>query len=132
MVKVALGSGANPPTRAEALTLDSGENSLESAVIDPSAGYVYYGTFTSAGKVVKVDYALLGAIYGTEMTMVEEGHLNDVRFYSHSPSGNVRLAIYDDQEPRNLLWESGSTGITKAEEWLTVPISSGTPTLCRC
>ena len=41
-------------SRVGALTLDSGEDGLYSAVIDPSGGYAYFGTFTWPGTVVKV------------------------------------------------------------------------------
>ncbi|MBW7937996.1 MAG: hypothetical protein H3C63_03970, partial [Candidatus Omnitrophica bacterium] len=54
VVKVALGAGSNPPTRVGAVALDSGEENLASAVIDPGAGYAYFGTYTTPGMVVKV------------------------------------------------------------------------------
>lgn len=54
VVKVALGSGTNPPERVAALPLLSGEAGLISAVIDPTAGYAYFGTATIPGNVVKV------------------------------------------------------------------------------
>ncbi|MCK6496786.1 hypothetical protein L6Q85_11065 [bacterium] len=54
VVKVALGTGSNPPIRVGGITLDAGENVLSSAVIDPSAGFAYFGTDTSPGVVVKV------------------------------------------------------------------------------
>jgi hypothetical protein len=41
-------------TRVGALTLNSGENNLRSAVIDPAGDYAYFGTLTSPGVVVKV------------------------------------------------------------------------------
>jgi len=44
--------------RAGALTLSAGENHLYSAVIDPAAGFAYFGTYyTIPGIVVKVDLA---------------------------------------------------------------------------
>ena len=42
-------------TRVGALILDSGENSLVSAVIDQPNGFAYFGTNTSPGKIIKVD-----------------------------------------------------------------------------
>ncbi|MBK7496679.1 MAG: hypothetical protein IPI28_15285, partial [Candidatus Omnitrophica bacterium] len=54
VVKVELGTGNNPPTRVGAVTLNSGEQSLVSALIDPAAGYAYFGTWTNPGFVVKV------------------------------------------------------------------------------
>ena len=54
VVKVALGAGANPPSRVGAVTLNAGEYDLRSGVIDPSAGYAYFGTYGWPGRVVKV------------------------------------------------------------------------------
>ncbi len=49
----------NPGTESEllrqaALTLESGEDSVVSAVIDAANGYAYFGTNTFPGQVVKV------------------------------------------------------------------------------
>ena len=41
-------------SRDSARTLDSGEDDLWSAVIDPAGDYAYFGTWTSPGRVVKV------------------------------------------------------------------------------
>jgi len=61
VVKVALGAGSDPPTRVGAVTLESGERYLRSAVIDPASGHAWFGTGsapfgteTSHGRVVKV------------------------------------------------------------------------------
>lgn len=54
VIKVALDSGAAPPSRVGAVTLDAGEVDLYCAVIDPAAGYAYFGTRTWPGRVVKV------------------------------------------------------------------------------
>lgn len=54
VVKVALGTGANPPTRVGAVELNEEEYMLYSAVIDPAAGYAYFGTGSYPGRVVKV------------------------------------------------------------------------------
>jgi hypothetical protein len=44
---------ANALVMRDRLTLNTRENNLRSAVIDPS-GYAYFGTHTSPGKIVKV------------------------------------------------------------------------------
>ncbi len=52
-------------TRVGNLTLNSGEDDLQSAVIDPSGGYAYFGTATNPALVVKVhlaDFADAGAL----------------------------------------------------------------------
>ncbi len=110
------------------LTLVAGENQLVSAVIDAAAGYGYFGTNTAPGNVVKVALSENGYLKGTKTTLLEAGDITGVSFYSHNAKGNVRLAIYDDATPRNLLWESGLIANTATAGWLTVPIASGTPT----
>ncbi len=54
IVKVALGTGSNPPTRVNALTLNPGEDKLACAVIDTTNGYAYFGIDRSPGRVIKV------------------------------------------------------------------------------
>lgn len=59
VVKVALGTGNNPPARASALTLEAGEESLHCAVADPAAGYAWFGAagpLFEQGRVVKVAF----------------------------------------------------------------------------
>ena len=55
MVKVQLGAGNALPTRVGALTLLAGESFLKSAILDNINEYVYFGTETAPGIVVKVD-----------------------------------------------------------------------------
>jgi hypothetical protein len=54
VVKVALSSGANPPVRVGAVTLEHGEESLSCAVIDAANGYAWFATGTVPAKLVKV------------------------------------------------------------------------------
>ena len=63
VVKVALGDGDAPPTRVNALTLNSGENNLCCAVADTDSYAVhgYFGTDTAPGSVVKVELTV-GAV----------------------------------------------------------------------
>jgi PKD repeat protein/predicted RNA-binding protein with TRAM domain len=52
-------------TRVGALTLNTGENVLSSAVIDSGGGFAYFGTETSPGRVVKVrlsDFTRVGGL----------------------------------------------------------------------
>ena len=127
LVKVALGKGADAPTRVGALTLNSGEPNVSCAVIDPAAGYAYLGTYTSPGIVVKIGLSENGSLKATKITMPEAGNLTDVRFYSHAAKGNVRLAIYSNAAPKSLLWQSASVPNSVAGAFLIAPISSGTP-----
>jgi len=52
-------------SRVASITLQSGEDRLRSAVVDPSGQYAYFGTYTSPGKVVKInlsDFTRVSAI----------------------------------------------------------------------
>ena len=59
--------------------------------------------------------------------MPENGDVSGVSFYSHAAAGNVRLALYDNAADPALLWESPSTANTASNDWLAVPIASGSP-----
>jgi hypothetical protein len=54
VVKVALGSGANPPTRVGAVTLNAREIYLKSAMLDAANGYAYFANYGRAWSVVMV------------------------------------------------------------------------------
>lgn len=127
IVKVALGSGSNPPTRLGAIPLGSGENFIRSAVIDTATRSAYFATDFGSGFVVKVALSQRDALRATRFTIPESGSVDDMRLYSHAASGNVRLALYDNAEPKNLLWESGVVANTANNDTLVVPIASGTP-----
>ncbi|MCA9414578.1 MAG: hypothetical protein KC944_25420, partial [Candidatus Omnitrophica bacterium] len=107
LTKVALGNGVDPPTRIRHSSI--GESPFACATIDLSEGYAYLGVNGSPGRVAKVDLSLKGSLHATAMTMPEGGVISEVRIYSHRQLGHLRAAIYDDQTPRNLLWQSNST-----------------------
>ncbi len=148
--KIGLGAGSAPPTEIGYLQLKAGtcgtacyppdggniggadadtygEIYLQSSLIDLAKGYAYFGTDTVPGQVVKVAISQQGAIKGTKVNVAETANVNDVRFYSHAAAGNVRLAIYDNASPKNLLWQSGSMANAVAGGWLAAPIASGSP-----
>jgi len=129
VVKVALGVGSALPKRVGAVTLANGENYFNSAVIDVASGHALFGTFTVPGRVVKVALAgnQQGQLKATRFTIPETGIVTEARFFSHAASGNVRLALYDNAEPKNLLWESGAVANTAEGADLIVPIGEGTP-----
>jgi len=54
VIKVAMGAGADLPTRIGTLTLDTGEDQLVSGVVDAANGHAYFGTATQPGQVIKV------------------------------------------------------------------------------
>jgi len=127
VVKVALGAGNSSPTRVGAIPLASGENRLWSAVMDPEKGYAYFGTQNRPGRIVRVALSQRGFIKATRLTLPEEGAVEALRFYSHQAVGNIRLALYDADTDPALLWETGDVLNAAAEDWLTVPVSNGTP-----
>ena len=68
-----------------------------------------------------------GFVKGTKVTLSQTASINDVRFYSHTASGDARLALYDNASPKNLLWQSGSVTNLAANAWLAVPVANGAP-----
>ena len=68
-----------------------------------------------------------GAIKGTKLSLAEPAAVSNVCFYSHAASGNLRLALYDNAAPKQLLWQSAPLINTAASNWITVPISAGLP-----
>ena len=68
-----------------------------------------------------------GFIKGTRVTLDAPAAVRNVSFYSHAAAGNLRLAIYDNHAPRQLLWQSGATSNTTAGDWVRLPIASGEP-----
>lgn len=55
ILRVAPGSGNAPPQILDTIQLSSPQSSLVSAVLDPQAGYAWFGTMDNPGRVVKVD-----------------------------------------------------------------------------
>jgi hypothetical protein len=116
-------------TRAGALSLNPGERLLYTAVLDATTGYAYFGTGTTPGRVLKValDKNQKDVVNASELTMLEQGNVTDVSFYSHAAAGNVRLALYDNSSNPTLLWQSPPTANTADDAWLAVPVNGGTP-----
>lgn len=131
LVKVAAGSGSNPPTRVGAVALESGEDSVfRGAVIDTASGYAYLAPTaqgTSPGIVVRVGLSQQGFMKATRLSMPEAGRVRELRMYSHAAVGNLRLALYDTAATPHLLWQSGVLPNTAAHAWLATSIAAGTP-----
>jgi hypothetical protein len=68
-----------------------------------------------------------GFIKGTKVTVPGAAIVSNVWFYSHAAAGNLRLGIYDNQSPKNLLWQSGAISNTAAGSWITAPVAAGQP-----
>jgi hypothetical protein len=130
-----------------------GEVYLKSSLIDVKQGYAYFGHDNGtdipnfSARVTKVQYSNKGSIKGDKITIPAGSRLSSVHFYSHTAtpayvdsisgktlsSGNVRLAIYDDDggnpsHPAHLIWDSGDIANSVTNGWITVS-SGGTPKL---
>lgn len=147
VIKVAMGMGSALPTEVGSIQLYVGPSTLnvdtcpaptgsplngeifiQSGLIDPTQGYTYWGTDTWPGQVVKVRYSEKGVIKGTQISLDQSASVTTINFYSQTASGNINLAIYDNSSPNNLLWQSGTMANTTANNWISVPISSGSTT----
>jgi len=64
-------------------------------------------------------------IRAKRFTLTAEKPVFSVRIYSHVAVGNARVAIFDEQSPKNKKWEANS--IALAAGWNEVLISQGTP-----
>src|SRR6185295_1910477 len=101
ILKTTLGSGNNLPQRLGRLDLPASGGGT--SVIDTINGYAY---LDNGQKFALSNKNLITA---SQLTLFERAQVTDVRFYSHTASGNLRLAIYDNSSPKNLLWQSNST-----------------------
>ena len=137
--KVRFGAGDSMPVEIGALLLESGsqpnpadgsnvinspptlygEVFLQSAVRDSAKGYAYFGTDSSPGQIVKVALGHQGAIKATRVSLPVSGYVADAKFYCHAAVGNVRLAIYNDANPRALVWQCAP--LPAAVGWLSAP-----------
>ncbi len=68
-----------------------------------------------------------GFVKGTKITLANPASVSNVWFYSHAAAGNLRLGVYDNHSPKNLLWQSGSISNTVAGGWIAAPIAAGAP-----
>jgi hypothetical protein len=126
--QIQLRVGSNPPVPpAQANEPQAGEVYVRSGGYDPGTGEDYFGTDSYPAQVIKVRTSLEGAIEGTKIVLGQSAAVNDVRFYSQSAAGDLRLAIYDSGG--NLVWQSGSIADTVANGWISAPVPPGTLTL---
>jgi hypothetical protein len=62
---------------------------------------------------------------GSKFTLDAEKEIYAVKIHSHVAVGNARVAVFDEQSPKNKKWESGSIALAAGAN--TILISSGTP-----
>ncbi len=125
VVKVGLGEGAALPTRIGALKLSL--SSPGPALMDSAREYAYYGIPSNPFQLLKATISQKRHLKASKILLLESGIVSSVSFYSHGAQGNLRLAIYDDSSPKNLLWQSGSIPNTAANDWVTAEIGGGFP-----
>jgi len=81
---------------------------------------------TDSWKLYGITVAIKGYIKGTKATLsVTAASFDKISFYSHSATGNGRLAVFDNASPKALIWESGSTALS-ANAWVNVTITGVT------
>jgi hypothetical protein len=119
------GNSDNSPDNG--LTYPYGEVYAQGCVIDNNAGYAYFGTDSSPGQVIKVAFSQKAAIKGTQAVLTQTAVVSDVKFYSYASGGHLRLGIYDNSTPPNLLWDSGTVANNTSGGWITQNISAGSP-----
>jgi DNA-binding beta-propeller fold protein YncE len=81
----------------------------------------------SRGIKLQIDQGQRGLLKATRFELAESADVNLARFYSHLPEGNYRLALYNDAEPKQLLWESEAIANNATDFAPVVPISLGAP-----
>lgn len=97
--------------------------------IDPSGEYAYLRYGTSLQKVaLGSSFQVTSSTYGSQISLTQGAVARDVRFYSHTAKGQLRLAIYSNDNPKKLLWQSGIINDVLTNDWVTTPIDMGNPT----
>ncbi len=131
VLKVRLGEGNDLASKNGLIQLAAGEEKLHAAVYDSVEGYGYFATQTAPGKVVKIAFTTneRDTVRATKITLAEWAEVTGFSFYSHLADGNVRFGIYGDLPGKPLLWQSESTSNTAQNDWVSVPINLGTPSI---
>lgn len=97
-----------------------------SGAIDASSNRIVVAAGTNPTKFLKLAYGHAGILRATRFQMPVRGLVEDVRFYRHYAGGNLRLSLYAEGEPKQLVWESEGVESTGTGE-IVVPIAAGTP-----
>lgn len=115
VLKIVLGSGSNPPTRADALALPAGEGTLHSVVADPAGGYAWFGAggpFFANPEIIKVAFGAdnapsrrVGAVaLNTNAAPIDAAAIDGVAGYAifgsaAAPSQVIKIALGDGEAP---------------------------------
>ena len=99
---------------------------MQSAMPQLARGCAYFGTDSQPGQVARVALGHAGAIKATKVVLGTTAYVTDVRFFTHTALGNVRLAIFDNASPMNLVWQStpfANTGGTLVAQVGSTPLT---------
>jgi hypothetical protein len=69
-------------------------------------------------------YPMANKLRTVRITVPSTTEATSIRFYSHMPAGKFRFAIFAGS---GLVWQSGEIANSVSEDFITVPISLGTP-----
>lgn len=132
--RLGLGMGAEPPTIDGAFGYSAPNLGIRTGglFLDQASEIAYFATsdFQTPTELVSVSLARQrGLLLGTKLQLTEPAPtVKTMKLYSHTAAGKLRLALYDNAEPKRLVWQSGEVDNTGANGFVEVPISAGTPT----
>lgn len=129
--------------RSDLAVAESGEylysnyfySAVYNPVIDAPERYLYgvfdqlsrLGDAATTRALARVNLAMNGSIHANRVHPVVREAVRNVYFYNHEAGGHVRLAIYDNLSPKNLIWQSAPIDLATSNTWTVAPISGGTP-----
>jgi len=117
----------NTMTRLASSQLPGADWAFFRALFDIPNGVVYLADDVSSSvTLTKVSLSQKGRFFLTKGTLTELADtVNSLNFYSHLPSGDLRLGLYS--LAGQLLWESPNLTNTTTTNWIRAAIKDGTP-----
>lgn len=106
------------------LTLGQTEGYVKCAVMDTKMGQMFMGANTYPSNAHRVAASQMDYAHATRVVMPESGIVTDMRFYSMTDAGQLRLAIFDDNPTMTCLWQSNSVYNTVSHDFVTVAVPS--------
>lgn len=128
LAKVSLGPGAAAPSIVGTVPLTSGENALREAMMSPDGTMLCVCTANRPAGLALFSLSNAPFLRATRVVLPAGWSAPEtMRFFSHSGDGTARLAIYDDGDPMQLLWESPALADRATDASIDVSIASGAP-----
>jgi len=126
LVKIDLGTGAAIPSAVDVLPLAPVGESPFFCMASDARGYAYLGTRpdAGAGALVKVALSTFGTVHGTKVTVANNCEIRNVAMFTNTADAAVRvkLALYDNNSPRGLIWASAPLTPTGTAPTQTVSV----------